>query len=142
MIFASADDFATVSVDPAWTDTPVNGDLWWIGAYGMVVELGDWHQGDPANSRAFERVELHFEKTVNSANVIDAAVDNQDVAAGGAYVYSAGTVAGSREGPDERLELGDNAGRVQRLRLQALINGERPILRGLTVDLIPIDEGP
>lgn len=138
----TAGDGTAFTVASAWTNNPVSGDLWWIGAYAMVAEFGDWHLGLPADSKQLERVEVHFEKAVDTANVIDAAVDNQDVAAGGTYVYSAGTINGGDTAPDIRLSLDDDAGRVQRLRLSGLINGARPVIRGLTVDLQQFDEGP
>ena len=125
-------DGTDFEVNPGWTNTPVTGESWWIGAYYVAFESGDLTWTDLGQTHLLERFQLHFEDEMASANAMDVAFDSTDVAeTGTGMTFANATVPTDDTHP--WIDPNTDAGYTQRARVTSLVNGARWVLRAVTL---------
>lgn len=121
----------TFTLAAAWTNAPINGDLYYIGHIFGSVESGDWLSEDPEATHRVNSTSLHLESAMDSGNELTVGVarlPRGDTSTAFAYGGDLSTARAL-----ERVSAGGETAPSQRLRLLFRLGATRFRLFALSV---------
>jgi hypothetical protein len=118
----TSNDTDTFTVNDAFTNTPVDGDLYYIGTYWMSVETGDITHDDPGAQHRLTSARLHLEAGMNSSNALNVLSTDESRVETTTWTTGGALTASTKV---EQLSLGGDQGFTQRMRVLVRMGAAR-----------------